>query len=220
MKLQSEYLQKLVDVECYDGTDERNQPVKIIAHASLENLFFNMLPEILKEDGIQMQYDLVPITASRDFASFLCKIRDTTGRTIIDTGEADRNYLKSTISQKNLVKIARNRALDSSLIKYLKFPKVNERSGRIFSTSEDLQGINYSSNSQNTNKIHTSNSWDQFILTFGKYKGQSIIDVFNDAYGKEWLLEAAKRLNNGSMNSKNAEKQFNSIVTFLKEKGV
>ena len=220
MKIKSEYLQKLIDVECYDGTDERNRPVKIITHASLEHILFNTLPNLLKENGIQMQYDLIPITASKDFASFLCKIKDTSGRNVIDTGESDRTYLVSTIAEKNLIKIARNRALDSALIKYLRFPKVNGVSGRIFSSSEDLDGISYTSHE--TNKIYTSDAikWDQFILSFGKYKGQSLEAVFHDPYGQAWLLEAAKRLIEGRMNSKNAEQQQSSILAFLKEKGV
>lgn len=240
-QIKSTYLNVNFNVDIFPGTDEHGGSVSIIKHSSLEDILLNQLPNIISSTDIKIQWKIEPLFVSSNFASFLFIIEDSTGRKIMETGETSMSYLKTDIDKKNLVRIAKNRAIDTGLIKYLAFPLVDGKYGRIFSNAEDLEGINQHKNFQ-THPESTSNTvnltnftdpafdtsniyvadpidWSQYIIHFGQFRGYSINELYGHAKSREWLLKAAKHLQDGSMDSLEGQKQFPDIRRFLCEKG-
>lgn len=149
--IRSNYLNTDIPVQMYEAYNEREEKVLIITHASLEHFLFDQLPAYMRNLKVSVRYSLETIYVSDTVASFLCKIEDTAGRVVFNTGESDRSLMKNDpIGMKNYIRIAKNRAIDAALIRYLDLPTVEGKVGKIYSSAEDLEGMTYEKNSQNS----------------------------------------------------------------------
>ena len=145
--IRSNYLNTDIPVQMYEAYNEREEKVLIITHASLEHFLFDQLPTYMRNLKVSVRYSLETIYVSDTVASFLCKIEDTAGRVVFNTGESDRSLMKNDpIGMKNYIRIAKNRAIDAALIRYLDLPTVEGKVGKIYSSAEDLEGMTYEKN--------------------------------------------------------------------------
>ena len=96
--IRSNYLNTDIPVQMYEAYNEREEKVLIITHASLEHFLFDKLPAYMRNLKVSVRYSLETIYVSDTVASFLCKIEDTAGKVVFNTGESDRSLMKK-ISQ-------------------------------------------------------------------------------------------------------------------------
>lgn len=142
--MRSNYLNVALSLETYERINEKGKKVLIITHNSLEDVLFNQLPNVMQAKGMSFHYEVEKIHVSDTIASFMCKIVDSCGRIVFNTGESDKAFMQdNVISLKNYIRIAKNRAIDAALIRYLDLPTVDGRVGKIYSDAEDLNGISY-----------------------------------------------------------------------------
>lgn len=244
--IRSNYLKMDIPVQMYEAHNERGEKVLIITHASLEHFLFDQLPVYMRNLKVNIRYSLDTIYVSDTVASFLFKIEDTTGRVVFNTGESDRSLMQNDpIGKKNYIRIAKNRAIDAALIRYLDLPTVDGKVGKIYSSAEDLEGMTYEKNQSqqqqiqnNPQPVQTTNyapqqntanfmtaltntpaDWNQFIIQFGRGKNQSIECIYQANGGKDWLLKMVSEAESGQLNSSEGKAQYPMIREFLRQKG-
>lgn len=244
--IRSNYLNTDIPVQMYEAYNEREEKVLIITHASLEHFLFDQLPAYMRNLKVSVRYSLETIYVSDTVASFLCKIEDTAGRVVFNTGESDRSLMKNDpIGMKNYIRIAKNRAIDAALIRYLDLPTVEGKVGKIYSSAEDLEGMTYEKKQpkqlqsmNNSQPIQTTNytpqqntgnfmteltntpaDWSQFIIQFGWAKNQPIEYVYQTNGGRDWLLKMVSEAESRQLNSSEGIAQYPMIKAFLHQKG-
>ena len=204
--IRSNYLNTDIPVQMYEAYNEREEKVLIITHASLEHFLFDQLPAYMRNLKVSVRYSLETIYVSDTVASFLCKIEDTAGRVVFNTGESDRSLMKNDpIGMKNYIRIAKNRAIDAALIRYLDLPTVEGKVGKIYSSAEDLEGMTYEK--KQPKQLQSMNN------------SQPIEYVYQTNGGRDWLLKMVSEAESGQLNSSEGIAQYPMIKAFLHQKG-
>lgn len=207
VELKSNYLNVTFQAEVYYLQNERGEENLIIKHASLEDILYNQLPKALASRNARMNLTMHPVQTFPGGIGFLCSFEDSFGRKIVDTGEAYWNDL-DTIGKRNLIRTAKNRAMDSALIKYLNLPKVNGRVGKIYSSVDDTRGMK------------PMNPTQPLTIQFGSMKGHRVDELYQTESGRNWLINTVYLLENGQMNSVEGLQQLPQLKAFLHSKGV
>ena len=227
--IRSNYLNTDIPVQMYEAYNEREEKVLIITHASLEHFLFDQLPTYMRNLKVSVRYSLETIYVSDTVASFLCKIEDTAGRVVFNTGESDRSLMKNDpIGMKNYIRIAKNRAIDAALIRYqdlegMTYEKNQPKQQQSMNNPQPIQTTNYTPQ-QNTGNFmteltNTPADWSQFIIQFGWGKNQPIEYVYQTNGGRDWLLKMVSEAESGQLNSSEGVAQYPMIKAFLHQKG-
>lgn len=231
-KIKSNYLKTEFSVDLFEKLDDFGGALKIIRHASLEDIIVNQLDDVF--------FDYEIIKADKDHSVIKCIISDKKGRRVVDVGESLPATLTTEIAQNYPVLTASQRAFDRAAIKYLNIPgkiysdleipeefknqedtskKVEkEQSTSIKSKTEKTddssapKNAEIKSQKENKNETESDNSDlevrdpGQGKMTKGRAKGKTIAETFEkDISSIHWVL-------NNLASSTNAE-----VVAMLRD---